>query len=441
MQAFSVEEHVNKSDRALLSSRQWLVVIMVAAVLVRLAAIAWTRSYLISPVSGHFGFGYEAGRIARSLALGNGFADPMPFPTGPTAHLAPIYPFLLAGIFRVFGIYTAGSALAAYVVNTIASALTCLVLFRLGTAIFGEAEGLLAAALFAFYPNSIWFAVGTIWDTSLLALCLPLLLLWFYELPANPPPAKLVLTGLWMGLMCLLNPVLSIVGLIGLCWLWICLRGAGPARYLKPALAAAVCFLVLLPWMIRNAVVVGEFTPRGAGGMNFWLGNNESAWRGDGGNHHPVMEVYPADSPIEGHRMRELGEAAYDRECTRKAMEFIRRNPGKFLDLTGIRFEDWWIGYDSGYTAHLQGVTNLAPWKRIVGSLWLPFFLIGAVLAAGIVLLGDLGIRTLIRHFKEFSSAVVPGHDVIVTEIAVVVMGAIIGSIGSAVAVRRFLDV
>jgi cell division transport system permease protein len=89
---------------------------------------------------------------------------------------------------------------------------------------------------------------------------------------------------------------------------------------------------------------------------------------------------------------------------------------------------------------------------RLVGATsWfirLPFMveglvqgLIGAVLAAGIVLLGDVGIRTLIRHFKEFSSAIVPGHDVIITEILVVVMGALIGAIGSAVAVRQFLDV
>ena len=89
---------------------------------------------------------------------------------------------------------------------------------------------------------------------------------------------------------------------------------------------------------------------------------------------------------------------------------------------------------------------------RLVGATsWfirLPFMveglvqgLIGAIVAAGIVLLGDLGIRTLIRHFREFSSAVVPGHDVIITEILVVVMGALIGAIGSAVAVRRFLDV
>jgi cell division transport system permease protein len=89
---------------------------------------------------------------------------------------------------------------------------------------------------------------------------------------------------------------------------------------------------------------------------------------------------------------------------------------------------------------------------RLVGATsWfirLPFMveglvqgLIGALVACGMVLLGDIGIRTLIRHFREFSSAVVPGHDVIITEIFVIVLGAIIGAAGSAVAVRQFLDV
>jgi 4-amino-4-deoxy-L-arabinose transferase-like glycosyltransferase len=361
------------------TSRWWLGAIIVAAVLVRLAAVGWTRSYLISPGADHFEFGYEAGRIARSLAVGDGFASPMQYPTGPTAYLAPGYPLILSAIFRLFGIYTAASAWAAYAINAVSAGLTCLVLFRLGSAIFGNATGIVAAALFAAYPTAIWFAIGTIWDVCILALCLPALLLWFHLLPADPPPQKLVLTGFWMGLMSLLNPVIATVGLVGLCSVWIRLRGAGHARYLKPATAAVVCFLVLLPWMVRNALVVGEFTPRGAAGVNLRQGNSELASKAGTGTFQSALN--PADSGTEGQRMKDLGEAAYDRACGREAIEFIRRNPGKFFALTWIRFQDWWIGYDSGYSANLHGLSNLASWKRLLGSLWLPFLVVGAVLA------------------------------------------------------------
>ncbi|MHB1988077.1 MAG: cell division protein FtsX [Acidimicrobiales bacterium] len=89
---------------------------------------------------------------------------------------------------------------------------------------------------------------------------------------------------------------------------------------------------------------------------------------------------------------------------------------------------------------------------RLVGATaWfirLPFMVeglvqgfVGAIVAVGIVLLGDLGIRALLHRFAEFRSAVVPGHDVIVTEILVVIVGIVVGVLGSAVAVRRFLSI
>ncbi len=87
---------------------------------------------------------------------------------------------------------------------------------------------------------------------------------------------------------------------------------------------------------------------------------------------------------------------------------------------------------------------------RLVGATaWfirLPFMmeglvqgLVGAIVAGGIILLGDLGIRALLHRFAEFQLANVPNHDLIVNEILVVLIGIFIGVAGSAVAVRRFL--
>src|ERR1017187_1683996 len=52
-------------------------------------------------------YGYEAGRIAESIASGRGFSSPLgSVQTGATAWLCPIFPYLLAAVFRVCGIFT-----------------------------------------------------------------------------------------------------------------------------------------------------------------------------------------------------------------------------------------------------------------------------------------------------------------------------------------------
>ena len=46
-------------------------------------------------------FLFESGNVAHSLATGAGFSSPFRVNTGPTAWMPPIYPLLLAAVFRM----------------------------------------------------------------------------------------------------------------------------------------------------------------------------------------------------------------------------------------------------------------------------------------------------------------------------------------------------
>src|SRR5438445_1315363 len=113
-----------------LSLRHSPLFIVLIALLLRLAVITFGPTYHITPRRDHFQFGWEMGRIARSIALGQGFSSPTDFSTGPTAWAPPLYPYLLAGIFKVLGVYSSGSAAVILAINSIFSALTCLTLYH-----------------------------------------------------------------------------------------------------------------------------------------------------------------------------------------------------------------------------------------------------------------------------------------------------------------------
>src|SRR5258708_10553705 len=89
--------------------------IFAAGMVWRVAFRTASGAYVFRP--DYFGFGWEAGRIASSLAAGRGFCDPFQGATGPTAWVAPLYPVVLAGIFRAFGTYSPLSGWVALTFN------------------------------------------------------------------------------------------------------------------------------------------------------------------------------------------------------------------------------------------------------------------------------------------------------------------------------------
>jgi len=111
-------------------------VLMVAVALaIRLAVIPfvytdWTDPFVLE----HWAFGL----VARSIVSRHGFGNVFASNTGPTAVLPPVYSYLLAGIFKVFGVETKASVLAALSLNSLISALTCVPVYLIARRGFGE---------------------------------------------------------------------------------------------------------------------------------------------------------------------------------------------------------------------------------------------------------------------------------------------------------------
>src|SRR3984893_9706865 len=95
------------------------------ALVVRLIVMGFAYKIQLDPSQDHWVFGWETGRVARSIATGHGFSSPYSEPTGPTALIAPVYTYLLAGVFQIFGVYATPSALVSLILNNFCSSSPC----------------------------------------------------------------------------------------------------------------------------------------------------------------------------------------------------------------------------------------------------------------------------------------------------------------------------
>src|SRR5467141_5113931 len=149
-----------------------------AALFTRLVASTLLYRLQMDPQRDYWGFGWETGRIAHSISVGKGFSAPVYGYEGPTAWMAPVYPYLLAGVFRFFGDFSRWSALAILSLNSIFSALTCLPVFHIARRVLGPRTAIWAGWAWAVYPFAIYFASVRVWETCLTTLLLSLAL-WF----------------------------------------------------------------------------------------------------------------------------------------------------------------------------------------------------------------------------------------------------------------------
>jgi 4-amino-4-deoxy-L-arabinose transferase-like glycosyltransferase len=341
------------------NQRWWqsLPLIVITAFLLRLAVITVGHTYRITPARDHFQFGWEMGRIARSIALGQGFSSPTDLPTGPSAWAPPVYPYILAGVFKLFGVYSNASAWVILAINSVFGALTCITIYHIARMVYRITVARAISWTWALFPYAIYWPVRVVWEASLSAFLLSLVLLLTLRMADQSPKLHLWIGyGVLWGFLGLTNTALISMLPFFVGWLLYRLRGRS-----QPVIGACLCLVMMAvtvcPWIVRNYSLFGKFIfVRDNLPLELHLANNDLStglW---------TRSEHPGNDPEAMQRFHDVGEIRFMEEKDRQFREFVRDHPGQFLAFTLQRAAYFWIGTPQNATV---GKYNLLPLRHL----------------------------------------------------------------------------
>lgn len=322
------------------SSRRLLAAAILAAFAIRMVVVWFSYRGLPDADKYYEQFGWEIGWVARALASGHGFSSPFYPWSGPTAMVPPLYPALLAGVFRVFGIYTLTAGFVILTINSVLSALTCIPVYFSARYSLGMRGAKAAAWAWAIYPFAIYFSAGRVWEYALTALLFTTCFCIAQRMHSTANPLAWLGWGLLFGATALANPsVLSTLPFLLLLALWKA-RTPTRRRLLNATLTAVAVLAVLTPWTLRNYRALGVVCPvRDNYWLEFYAGN-----LGDTSDPNP-SSVHPASNPVEMQKFLEMGEPAYLAEKHTLAVAYVSHHPLFFAYVSLRRAVYYWTGF------------------------------------------------------------------------------------------------
>jgi len=321
-------------------------------------------------------------RYAREISAGDLFLR------GQSLLFSPLYAYFLAAVLALAGENFQAVLLVQYAISLVSAYL----LYRLSRDLFGTLAGLFTLVLYLFNGMILLFD-SQLLDTIFSILLPSAALLLLHRAPVTGRRRQWFAAGIFLGLLALTRPNAMLFFPLAAAWALMAGRaGASVLRRLVPAgLVAAGAALCILPFTVRNLVVTGEPVLITAhGGINFYVGNNEQAT----GFFTPPHGMPPLPGTFNLEVPRRVAEAQTGRRGMSdsevsgywfgRGMDWIRKNPGDFLALTGKKARAFLNGYEVSLNfdaAYLRQISWSLKIAFLPLAVLLPLGLAGMVLA------------------------------------------------------------
>lgn len=305
-----------------------------------------------------------------------------------TTFRAPGYPLFLAGIYATLALEArlAASRLAQALLGAALAPLTAWLALLLGLSLSAARRAGVVAAL---YPILWLYPIGLASENTFIPLVLlGLIALLLVERRGRMHHA--LAAGLALGAATLTRGALAPFLPLAALWLWSPLgRPASPrpARFRLAMAFTVSASLVLVPWMVRNSLILGRLAfVENSAGYNLFVGYHPG---GDGG----------LDGEVSVIPLRFMDDGERDRWSRAQALKFIRADPGRALALLPRRLAYFWGPEDRElvyfYSNDYVGPIS-QPWLALAyGVLVLPLLAVGISAPFGMALATDARARRL----------------------------------------------
>jgi len=294
-------------------ARRWLGFIAGISLVVRvLYVIAFMRGYVPdSDADSYFAIG-------RAVSKGQGYVFTLPFEfVHATAIRPPLYPTVIAGAFRLFGVHVG----VAQGVNIVAGSLAAVLGALIAQRVSGPRAGLCAGLVLALYPPLIANDVTVLVESIAVLLLFATVLLLL--------DGRTALAGVALGLLMLDRASAQWFVVVLAAWvLW----RSGWRHTLR---MVVIVLVVISPWVVRNGVQVGGPVLVATNGFNL-----NATYSNEARDSNGFVDAY-FDSRFAKLRLQAADEVDLDAQLRKRALHDLRAHPSEVFRVARQNVEQW----------------------------------------------------------------------------------------------------